>query len=81
MPSMPARSPLNCYVKVALLGLVRHLWQMLDVDMNEAWLVVFEVLVPGLLVIFFVLSSQLRGCWHFTPFERAVQPRTRQSKI
>ena len=43
----PARGPVDGHEQVAPMGLIGHLWQVLDVDVQEAGLIVFEGLERG----------------------------------
>jgi hypothetical protein len=69
----PACRTVDGNVQVALLLLVGHLRQVLDVDMHVARLIVLEGLVPGLLVATGILPSQFRQRRHLTPLEHAMQ--------
>ena len=53
----PTRGTVDGDVKVAFLLLIGHLRQVFNVDVHEAWLVILEGLVPGLLIPTRVLSS------------------------
>lgn len=58
----PARGVIDGGVYVALLLLVGHLGQMLDVDLHLPGLIVFEGRVPGFVVISGFLPSQFNQC-------------------
>ena len=71
----PASGPVDCHVEVAPVGLIGHLWQVLDVDVQVAGLIVFERL-QGLGLAFW-LGLQALQVRDPVPAQTAVQARAR----
>ena len=75
----PARGPVDGHKQVATLGLVGHLRQVLDVDVDEAWLVVLEGLcrLGSQVVSRIELSTQGSQIAGIVPHQATIERRTR----
>lgn len=76
----PARGAVDGHEQVATRRLVRHLRQVLDVDVDEAWLVVLEGLLRGDLLSL-GRRDQVRQARHALTLEQARDARTRDGRV